>query len=107
MHRAPRARSGPMLDATGARGILIVRRKARMRRFIMIAALLTLLGCREKADPALGTLLQKAMNDLQRKTAYHQAAWGLGKSEKWNLKQEDGRLILTFHDKIVTCNLEI
>lgn len=73
----------------------------------MIAALLTLLGCKEKTDAGFGTLVEKAMNDLRTKTASHQAVWGLGKSERWSLNQEDGRLIFTFSDKMVTCEAQI
>jgi hypothetical protein len=31
----------------------------------------------------------------------------LGKSERWDLNQQDGRLIFTFADKIVTCEAQI
>jgi len=73
----------------------------------MIGALLTLLGCKQQNDPAFGVLVEKAMNDLRTKTASHQASWGLGKSERWDLNQKDGRLIFTFPDKIVTCEAQI
>ncbi len=78
-----------------------------MRNFIMIAGLLTLLGCKERATPGFETLVEKAMNDLQAKTASHQAAWGLGKATRWDINQDDGRLIFTFPDKVVGCDAQI
>ncbi len=47
------------------------------------------------------------MNDLQTKTAAHQTGWGLGKSDRWDLNQNDGNLIFTFADKTVTCEAQI
>jgi hypothetical protein len=76
----------------------------RCCNFLMIASLL---GCGENVDPAFKTLTEKAMNDLQAKTASHQAFWGLGKSERWDLNQNDGNLIFTFADKTVTCEAQI
>jgi hypothetical protein len=74
---------------------------------LMMASLLALFGCGEKVNPAFGTLVEKAMNDLQTKTASHQAVWGLGKSDRWDLNQDDGNLIFTFPDKTVTCEAQI
>jgi hypothetical protein len=73
----------------------------------MIGALLTLLGCKQKDGAAFDTLVQKAMNDLRAKTASHQAVWGFGKSERWDLNQTDGHLIFTFPDKIVSCDSQV
>jgi hypothetical protein len=73
----------------------------------MIAALLALLGCKEKVAPGFEPLVEKAMNDLRAKTASHQTAWGLGKAERWDVNQGDGRLIFTFPDKVVSCDVQI
>ncbi len=73
----------------------------------MISSLLALLGCGEKPDPAFKAVVEKAMNDLRAKTASHQAVWGFGKSERWNLNQTDGHPIFAFPDKIVTCEAQI
>ena len=74
---------------------------------LMIASLLALFGCGEKVDSTFKTLTEKAMNDLQTKTASHQALWGLGNSERWDLNQSDGNLIFTFADKTVMCEAQI
>ena len=73
----------------------------------MIGGLLTLLGCRERANPAFAPLVEKGMNDLRTKTASHQAVWGLGKAERWDVNQEDGLLVFTFPDKVVRCEAQI
>jgi len=73
----------------------------------MITSLLALFGCGEKVNPDLKVLTEKAMNDLRAKTASHQAVWGLGKSGRWDLNQNDGNLIFTFADKTVTCEAQI
>jgi hypothetical protein len=73
----------------------------------MIASLLALFGCGEKVNPAYKTLTEKAMNDLRVKTSSHEAVWGLGKSERWDLRQSDGNLVFTFSDKTVTCEAQI
>jgi hypothetical protein len=39
----------------------------------MIASLLALIGCGEKANPAFKALIERAMTDLQTKTASHKA----------------------------------
>jgi hypothetical protein len=80
-----------------------------MKRFslVMIASLLALFGCGEKVDPTLKTLTEKAMYDLQAKTVAHQTVWGLGKSDRWELNQDNGNLIFTFPDKTVTCEAQI
>ena len=81
--------------------------KTLILNLVMIGALLTLLGCKPKADPAFDALVQKAMIDLQTKTASHQAVWGLGKSERWDLDQSNGLLIFTFPDRVVSCEAQI
>lgn len=53
------------------------------------------------------TLCEKAKNDLATKTSAHQAMWGLGTSERWDLDQETGRLAFTFSDKIISCEAQI
>ncbi len=78
-----------------------------MRKFFVIAALLALLGCREKRDPEFRALAEKALGELTVKNASHLSAWGLGRSERWDLNQSDGKLIFTFPDKIVTCEAQI
>jgi hypothetical protein len=77
------------------------------RSLLMIASLLALSGCGEKANPAFKALVEKAKIDLQTKTASHQAVWGLGKSDRWDLNQDDGNLVFTFPDKTVTCEAQI
>ena len=73
----------------------------------MISSLFAFLGCGDKTDPAFRALVEKAMNDLRAKTASHQTMWGLGKSDRWDLNQDDGRLIFTFPDKTVSCEAQI
>jgi hypothetical protein len=74
---------------------------------LMIASLLAFLGCGGNADPDFNRLLEKAMHDLESKTASHQAVWGLGSSARWNLNQDDGKLVFSFPDKTVTCEAQI
>jgi len=50
---------------------------------------------------------EKALNDLRTKSSAHESLWGLGHAERWDLNQDDGRLIFTFPDKIVTCDAQI
>lgn len=52
-------------------------------------------------------LCEKAMNDLQTKTAAHASLWGLGDAERWSLDQDQGNLVFTFPDKVVTCKAQI
>jgi len=73
----------------------------------MITSLVALFGCGKKENPAFKTLTEKATYDLQAKTASHQAVWGLGKSDRWDLNQSDGNLIFTFPDKTVTCEAQL
>jgi len=73
----------------------------------MIGSLLALFGCGGKPDANFKALLDKAKNDLQAKTAAHQAGWGFGKATRWDLNQADGLLIFTFPDKTVTCQAQI
>jgi hypothetical protein len=78
-----------------------------MRKILMIASLLSLFSCGDKTDTDFKSLLQKARNDLQTKTASHEAVWNFGKAARWDLKQDDGILIFTYPDKTVTCNAQI
>ena len=48
-----------------------------------------------------------ALEGLQIQTAACQGTWGLGSEEDWSFDQEDGRLVLTFSDKIVTTPAQI
>ena len=50
---------------------------------------------------------EKALNDMRAKSSAHESLWGLGHSERWDLNQDDGRLIFTFPDKIVFCDAQI
>lgn len=78
-----------------------------MRRLIAISALLALLGCREQRDPEFRALVQKAMKDLMTKNESHHSDWGLSRAENWNLNLDDGRLVFTFPDKVVTCDAQV
>ena len=40
-------------------------------------------------------LIERSVEDLRLKTAAHAGAWGLGKTDRWDLDQKDGRLIFT------------
>ena len=81
--------------------------KGPIRRILAILPLLALFGCGGNTDANFRTLLQKARNDLEAKTASHAAAWGFGKATRWDLNQTDGLLIFTFPDKTVTCEAQI
>jgi hypothetical protein len=52
-------------------------------------------------------LAAQSLQDLKAKTAGHQAGWGMGTAERWDLDQEEGRLIFTFPDKRVVCPAQI
>ena len=57
--------------------------------------------------PDYKRLCEKALNDLRVKTSAHQSVWGLGRCDRWDLDQEDGRLRFTFPDLIVECDAQI
>lgn len=40
-------------------------------------------------------LLDRSMEELRAKTQAHVEGWGLGKCDRWDLDQEDGRLVFT------------
>jgi hypothetical protein len=73
----------------------------------MISSLLAVFGCRGKTDADFKALLEKARQDLQAKTASHQAVWDFGKAARWDLDQDEGVLIFSFPDKRVTCDAQI
>ena len=64
-------------------------------------------SAQESNDAAFRELATKAVNELRPKTLGHQAAWGLGNADRWDLNQDDGILIFTFPDKVVTCEAQI
>jgi hypothetical protein len=78
-----------------------------MRKILMTGPLLAMLGCGQKSDAVFKELVEKARNDLQTKTASHQAVWDFGKAARWDLNQDNGVLIFTFSDKEVTCDAQI
>ena len=73
----------------------------------MISSLLALFGCGRKTNADFEALVEKAQNDLQAKTASHQAVWGFGKAARWDLNQGDGVLVFSFPDKKVTCEAQV
>ncbi len=53
-------------------------------------------------------LLKKSMEELQIKTAGHQAGWRLGTSKRWDLSLAQGDLIFTFEDGVIaTCPAQV
>ena len=44
-------------------------------------------------DSAFRALVDRSMEELRLKTQGHATGWGLGTSDRWDLDQEDGRLI--------------
>ncbi len=50
---------------------------------------------RPKGDADYRALIERSMEELRLKTAAHASGWGLGKIDRWDLDQEDGRLIFT------------
>ncbi|HVY69386.1 MAG TPA: hypothetical protein VHH73_05625, partial [Verrucomicrobiae bacterium] len=74
---------------------------------LLLASWLVFFGCGKKVDSAFFVLKEKAMNDLKAKTASHEAAWGMGKGDRWDFNQDDGKLVFTFPDKTVTCDAQI
>jgi hypothetical protein len=51
--------------------------------------------------PADFAKLQKISNDeLKLKTDAHRAAWGIDRSQRWDLNQDDGQLVFSFADGI-------
>jgi hypothetical protein len=46
----------------------------------------------------LQSLIDAGWDELQLKTRAHQAAWGHGEEEEWNLDQDEGDLVFTFAD---------
>src|SRR5204862_2219135 len=47
-------------------------------------------------------LLDRSMEELRLKTEAHSAGWGLGTTDRWDLDQEDGRLVFTAKKMIAT-----
>ena len=66
-----------------------------------------LFGWFQRRSSEFDALCEKATHDLAAKTAGHQAAWGLGSSERWDLDQEVGKLVFTFPEKIASCDVQI
>ena len=46
-------------------------------------------------DVEFRALLDRCMEELRIKTEAHVAAWGLGTTDRWDLDQDDGRLVFT------------
>jgi hypothetical protein len=57
--------------------------------------------------PAFKALVEGSMEGLRLQTEAHEAAWRLGKSERWDLSQDSGELIFTFPDTIVRAPAQI
>ena len=76
-------------------------------RILITMTLLTFLGCGGgKHDAEFHALVEKAMADLRAKQAAHQQTWGLGKADRWDVNQSEGKLVFTFPDKTVTCDVQ-
>jgi hypothetical protein len=78
-----------------------------MKQLAVILMLFGLFGCGKNSKDTYEHLLQKAMNDLQAKQSAHQALWGLGTADRWDINQDDGNLVFTFTNKVVTCPAQI
>lgn len=65
----------------------------------------------KKSKPAGGTefraLLDRCMEELRLKTEAHAAGWGLGTTDRWDLDQEDGRLVFTGKKVVATAPAQI
>jgi len=58
-------------------------------------------------SPEFKALLDQSMEELRLKTSAHVAIARLGQAEKWNLDQDQGDLVFTLPDMIVTCPAQI
>lgn len=63
---------------------------------------------RDKYPPALRTLVDSGLAQLRALTAGHQAGWGIGDAENWDIDQDDGYLIFTLPNGLfATCPVQI
>jgi hypothetical protein len=59
-------------------------------------------------DQELSDLLEASFAELQMKTAAHQAAWGIGKFERWDMDMDRGDLVFSNRDgTTATCPIQI
>jgi hypothetical protein len=55
----------------------------------------------------LRAMLDRCMEELRLKTEAHTAGWGLGTTDRWDLDQEDGRLVFTSKKVTATAAAQI
>ncbi|PTX99569.1 hypothetical protein DB346_17195 [Verrucomicrobia bacterium LW23] len=55
----------------------------------------------------LTDLMDRAITDLSVKTQVHATTWDYGQEDEWSLNQEEGKLIWTFANRIVTAPAQI
>jgi hypothetical protein len=59
-------------------------------------------------DEKFAQLLESSIAELQMKTGAHQAAWGLGKFDRWDMDMERGDLIFSNRDGMTaTCPAQV
>lgn len=59
-------------------------------------------------SPELRKLIERSRNHLAALTEGHQAGWGFGKEEYWDLDQGEGYLLFTFDETMVaSCSAQI
>jgi hypothetical protein len=62
---------------------------------------------RTAGDAGFRALLDRSMEELLSKQAAHTAGWGLGTMDRWDLDQEDGRLVFTSTELTATAPAQI
>jgi hypothetical protein len=55
----------------------------------------------------LETLLLEGRDLIDRTTRAHAERWGLGAAEQWALSQDDGRIVWSFEDRVVSAPAQI
>jgi hypothetical protein len=58
-------------------------------------------------DPDLGTLLLQGHDLITRTTQAHRERWGLGSADRWILDQQEGRIVWSFEDRVVSAPAQI
>ena len=58
-------------------------------------------------DAEYRALLDRCLEELRLKQEAHTAAWGLGTTDRWDLDQEDGRLVFTSKKLTATASAQI
>lgn len=73
----------------------------------MLDSLRSIFGGGQNGEKLLQKYFERGGKDLREKNAAHQTKWGIESCERWDLDTENGKLIFSFPDKIVTCEAQI